>query len=438
MEYVQMTINDWLNIKEQLRKDLYEAQATFVRIGYALRKIEDEKLYLQDGYASVAEFAKAEYGLDKTAVSRFISINRKYSVDGYSDRLIPEYARYGQSKLSEMLSLPDNDMEMLQPTVTRESIRELKQFNKIVPEPAAVDDLGRVIEEFFKENQELLNELCSSVDFVENNVDKLTEMVNPSGNRSYRKGIFYLMMYDNDIRIKQFGHDPRVMTWKEFFDIVHLLFDADLGPDTWNNHFGEVNKMVEESEEHHIAEAGEMVEESTKPEEKQEEEQLPGQMEVADYPEMLPEVKESVIKPAESVIKPTESVTEPAENVIEQEDNSEKPDLPLPSQDEMPEERPAAEEMVEPMAEIPAPIAPETPVAPAQQFLENQEETPILEEENEPENSAVIVTRWEVMKGLNIEQAAAELSLALDEARRRGRMPSRVFWLEWLEEEMEG
>jgi len=434
MEYVQMTLNDWLNIKEQLRKDLYEAQATFVRIGYALRRIEDEKLYLQDGYASVAEFAKAEYGLDKTAVSRFISINRKYSVDGYSDRLIPEYARYGQSKLSEMLSLPDNDMEMLRPEATRENIRELKQFNKIVPEPAAVDDLGRVIEEFFKENQELLNELCSSVDFVENNVDKLTEMVNPSGNRSYRKGIFYLMMYDNDIRIKQFGHDPRVMTWKEFFDIVHLLFDADLGPDTWSNHFGEVNKMVEEPEEHHIAEVGEMVEETTKPEEKQEEEQLPGQMNVEDYPEMMPESAESVIKPAENVIKPAESVIKPAENVIEQEDNSEKPNNPS----ENPEEEPAAEETMETVEETPVPIAPEIPVAPAQQFLENQEETPILAEKNEAENSAVIVTRWEVLKGLNIEQAAAEFSLALDEARRRGRMPSRVFWLEWLEEEMEG
>ena len=434
MEYVQMTLNDWLNIKEQLRKDLYEAQATFVRIGYALRRIEDEKLYLQDGYASVAEFAKAEYGLDKTAVSRFISINRKYSVDGYSDRLIPEYARYGQSKLSEMLSLPDNDMEMLRPEATRENIRELKQFNKIVPEPAAVDDLGRVIEEFFKENQELLNELCSSVDFVENNVDRLTEMVNPSGNRSYRKGIFYLMMYDNDIRIKQFGHDPRVMTWKEFFDIVHLLFDADLGPDTWSNHFGEVNKMVEEPEEHHIAEVGEMVEETTKPEEKQEEEQLPGQMNVEDYPEMMPESAESVIKPAENVIKPAESVIKPAENVIEQEDNSEKPNNPS----ENPEEEPAAEETMETVEETPVPIAPEMPVAPAQQFLENQEETPILAEKNEAENSAVIVTRWEVLKGLNIEQAAAEFSLALDEARRRGRMPSRVFWLEWLEEEMEG
>lgn len=427
MEYVQMTLNDWLNIKEQLRKDLYEAQATFVRIGYALRRIEEGKLYLQDGYESVAEFAKAEYGLEKTAVSRFISINRKYSVDGYSDRLIPEYARYGQSKLSEMLSLPDNDMEMLRPEATRENIRELKQFNKIVPEPAAVDDLGRVIEEFFKENQELLNELCSSVDFVENNVDKLTEIVNPSGNRSYRKGIFYLMMYDNDIRIKQFGHDPRVMTWKEFFDIVHLLFDADLGPDTWSNHF---------------AEAGEMVEEPTKPEERQEEEQLPGQMNVEDYPEMMPEPAESVTKPAENSEKPNNSSQKTEESQCIHRDltgkcevlSDEEADVPC-VEGPCPKEEPAAEESKEEKTEI---QEPETPVAPAQQFLENQEEAPILEEKNEAESSAVIVTRWEVLKGLNIEQAAAELSLALDEARRRGRMPSRVFWLEWLEEEMEG
>ena len=85
MEYVQMTLDDWLQVKQKLRQELLEGvKQSFVRIGYALRKIEDQKLYEQDGYKSITEFAKAEYGLEASTTSRFMSINREYSVDGYS------------------------------------------------------------------------------------------------------------------------------------------------------------------------------------------------------------------------------------------------------------------------------------------------------------------------------------------------------------------
>ena len=83
-EYTQMTLTEWVDMKQKLRQELLGVKQSFVRIGYALRKIDDQKLYEQDGYKSVAEFAKAEYGLEGSTVSRFMSINREYSVDGYS------------------------------------------------------------------------------------------------------------------------------------------------------------------------------------------------------------------------------------------------------------------------------------------------------------------------------------------------------------------
>lgn len=109
-EYTQLTLDDWLAMKESLKRDLIGVQESFVRIGYTLRKIEEQKLYKNDGYETVTEFAKAEYGLSASTISRFMSINRKFSIDGYSDRLRPEYAQMGSSKLSEMLSLPDADL----------------------------------------------------------------------------------------------------------------------------------------------------------------------------------------------------------------------------------------------------------------------------------------------------------------------------------------
>ena len=146
MEYVQMTLDDWLSLKKKLENDLNGVAASFVRIGYTLRKIEDEKLYERDGYSSVTEFAKSEYGLSSSTVSRFMAINRRYSIDGYSEKLRSEFAGIGSSKLSEMLALPDSDLSMIKPETPREAIRELKDFNKT--EEEGTSDRDRFLMEF--------------------------------------------------------------------------------------------------------------------------------------------------------------------------------------------------------------------------------------------------------------------------------------------------
>ena len=62
MEYVQMTLDDWLDLKRKLRQEITSVKRSFVRIGCALHRIRDERLYEQDGYKSVGEFAREEYG----------------------------------------------------------------------------------------------------------------------------------------------------------------------------------------------------------------------------------------------------------------------------------------------------------------------------------------------------------------------------------------
>ena len=134
MEYTQLTLSDWMEMKNKLRQELQGVKQSFVRIGYALRKIDDGKLYEQDGYKSVAEFAKAEYGLEASTVSRFMSINREYSIDGYSERLREEYLDLSRSQLEEMLKLPEPDRQMITPETPREDIRDLKRFNREEPD----------------------------------------------------------------------------------------------------------------------------------------------------------------------------------------------------------------------------------------------------------------------------------------------------------------
>lgn len=206
MEYTQMTLDDWLSLKKKLENDLNGVAASFVRIGYTLRKIEDEKLYERDGYSSVTEFAKNEYGLSSSTVSRFMAINRRYSIDGYSEKLRSEFAGIGSSKLSEMLALPDSDLSMIKPETPREAIRELKDFNKTEEEGTA--DRDRFLMEFLAG--------CSEEwIYTDLTTDKLKEALNPSGSRVYRKGKFFMAFYDYDVKIKKFGQDPETLTWDQ-------------------------------------------------------------------------------------------------------------------------------------------------------------------------------------------------------------------------------
>lgn len=239
MDYVQMTLNDWVEIKKKLRQELLGVKQSFVRIGYALRKIEDQKLYENDGYKSIAEFAKEEYGLEPSTTSRFMSINREYSVDGYSEQLRPEYADLGRSQLEEMLKLPESDRQMIQTETSRENIRDLKRFNKTEPEAGVADDLRQLVEKFYYDNPEILNEVFSNPEYDEQNIKHFAEIVNPGGNRSYKKGLYFLMMYENRVVVKRFGADPQDLTWWDFWQITRDIFgEAAAGTKTWQSYFG--------------------------------------------------------------------------------------------------------------------------------------------------------------------------------------------------------
>ena len=170
MEYKQITLTEWLDIKKKLKEGISSARdkinglkKDFVKIGYLLRKIDDNELYKQDGYKSIAEFAKAECGLSPSDTTRFIQINKKYSVGGNSEELRPEFLEYGQSKLAAMLALPDADLNMITPQTSREDIRELNRFNKSDPEQGADDDIEQLIRDFYV-SQELVRKAVTVKD----------------------------------------------------------------------------------------------------------------------------------------------------------------------------------------------------------------------------------------------------------------------------------
>ena len=278
MDYIQMTLDDWLGIKKELEEELRGAAAGFVRIGYLLRKIDESQGYKQDGCDSLTEWAEQEYGLSASSVSRFMAINKKYSVDGYSKQLRIEYAKYGQAKLQEMLTLPEEDLQMVSPEMKREDIREIKKFNKEAakeeakaeepsadqreepheeqaPQAAAAPELPDVLPEhkwiieFFRENKEIMNDLYSSKAFAEWNVDGMKEIVNPSGARTYRHRMTMVSMMEARIMVKVFPKSPAPMSWDGFFQIAWDIFSERVeGKNTYRNVFGENETAKSEAE----------------------------------------------------------------------------------------------------------------------------------------------------------------------------------------------
>ena len=218
MEYKQITLTEWLDIKKKLKEGISSARdkinglkKDFVKIGYLLRKIDDNELYKQDGYKSIAEFAKAECGLSPSDTTRFIQINKKYSVDGNSEELRLEFLEYGQSKLAAMLALPDSDLNMITPQTSREDIRELNRFNKSDPKQGADSDIEQLIRDFYV-SQELVRKAVA----VKDDVKELRELIAPSGSRSFRKGKWFIMFHENKINIKEYAGIVKEISWEEF------------------------------------------------------------------------------------------------------------------------------------------------------------------------------------------------------------------------------
>lgn len=111
--------------KTELDTELSKSAEGFVRIGYLLKLARDTDV-LAGRYSSVTEFAQAEYGIDKTTVSRWMRINDKFSEGGYSDQLLEQYRGFGYAKLSLMLQIPDAINETLTPAYSKADIQQIK------------------------------------------------------------------------------------------------------------------------------------------------------------------------------------------------------------------------------------------------------------------------------------------------------------------------
>lgn len=186
-------IENYEQFKQALDTELANQAAGFVRTGYLLKKARDTDILAASGYSTVAEFAKAEYGLSKDIVSRYIAINDRYSEGGYSDRLQDKYEGYGVAKLQDMLTLPIEVVDLISPEMTRKEIAEVKAEVKeeeaISPVEVAIEgedvqqadmDLSqKAIFQYAKDNPEIFKKLLKWK--KDGDSEELESILAPSG-----------------------------------------------------------------------------------------------------------------------------------------------------------------------------------------------------------------------------------------------------------------
>lgn len=315
-EYTQITLDEWLSWKEDIRRKLQETAGNFTHIGYRLKQIRDSGMY--DGCQDIFEFAQKEYGLSKSTVSRFIAINEKFSEGGNSLELRAEFRGIGSSKLSEMLTLPDADCMLITERTTVKEIRELKEFNRQEPPADALEEasesccdvatespsaivnteaeadpeipekasgqqendntvrtytpLQKCIIDFFSGSARR-QALCQVMDILtgeatEGGLKTAAEAANPGDYCTHKKGMVFLFMYDWQQGVKyklMTAPEPVSMTWPEFLrEIQDIYLQAYvLNPeDVWGEFYSKKSERMQENPEQ-IQEKQERISEKT-------------------------------------------------------------------------------------------------------------------------------------------------------------------------------
>lgn len=243
MEQMELNLQQ---AKQEIREEMAKTAQSFIVIGYRLRQILDSGAYIQDGYNDFNEFAKKEFGLSQSGTSRFISINKNYSENGYGPMLREEYRKYSCSQLTEMLSLTDDDRTMISSEMPVAQIREVKDFVRTEEKmegqtslfEQSVDTRLLYLEMFQGKAKELRHLLEDSMDEKE-----VCETINPSGSRVFRHKTIMIVMGEQ-VTIRVFGGNQEKITYMDLLnDIRQNLTIADVQEVANEESISKVNKQ---------------------------------------------------------------------------------------------------------------------------------------------------------------------------------------------------
>lgn len=258
-----MRINTYQEFKEAFGNEVQKQSEGFVRIGYLLKRARDTDILADSGYKTISEFAWAEYHFTGDVVSKMIGINDRYSVDGYSDRLQEKYRVYGMSLLAEMLTLPEEVVDLLPPGTTRQEIRqikaEIKEEEKITdlevlmegekPEQKMMESkLERFFHQYYYDNRIQYEGVYEFLWEGTDKVNQVFETLAPSGIATLITRIQGLGKYMLSIKGKESelellnirDNSKDTFSWEECIAVLTMLCPAGEQPEkAWEELYGE-------------------------------------------------------------------------------------------------------------------------------------------------------------------------------------------------------
>lgn len=116
-----------------IANDVRDIKNLYIRLGFHLRESEVNLFYKDFGFFSLADYAYANFGLDKSALSRCMKVFKRFALrqGGVRKMFIDDrYKDYSYSQLCEMVSMDDGQLWKIKPSMTVKEIRELKQQAK--------------------------------------------------------------------------------------------------------------------------------------------------------------------------------------------------------------------------------------------------------------------------------------------------------------------
>ena len=265
----------YVDFKASMDAVVERVEEGFVQIGYYLKIARDTQVLQESGYKSVTDFAAAEYGLDKSAVSRFIAINDRFAEDGYSNRLKDQYRGMGRAKLSVMLLLPEEITEELTPDYSKSDIQKIKDE---VEEEKKVTDLEVMMEQQDFDTELLDNNMKKAMYQLGHDIPELhrkiwnvwqiwngwqqtkrpelpreiMDILAPAGEGMHSvrvAGIGRLMITlhgaDQDITlINVRSGEKEKYSWDDMMEAIGLLMEGDTPEESWTKTYGENSSVA--------------------------------------------------------------------------------------------------------------------------------------------------------------------------------------------------
>lgn len=239
-ECTEITVEMWKKWKEEIREKLQETAVNFVYIGYRLRQIQSSGMY--DGAENVYEFAEKEYGIGKSTTSRFIAINERYGDPEDPMKLKEEYRNFTSSKLAEMMTLTDEECEMITEQTTISQIRALKKFEKAEIEEIELKEdqeytpFQRCVIKWFEGKEKDLNDalglIKKAAGLDEEEKEKISkeivEVINPSSSGMCQKGTIFIFFYEYEKGIKYRdakSKQSESISYEKFFKIMKKIYE---------------------------------------------------------------------------------------------------------------------------------------------------------------------------------------------------------------------